>query len=176
MILKLLRHKDTRIFCCHAKSSIHALPDTFSDISGIVDQPDLGSILSDQLSALFTDGIRHDDNGTVTTHCPNQCQTNPLVTAGRLHDDRLLGDLSFSFGRFDHTKGRPRLNRGAHIYCLKLHKNLSILLSCHMMQTNQWSIPHRLKYILINHLFFSFSFHSSYYMPFHLLLQSESTN
>lgn len=154
-----------------------ALPDTFSDISGIVDQPDLGSILSDQLSALFTDGIRHDDNGTVTTHCPNQCQTNPLVTAGRLHDDRLLGDLSFSSAALINTKGQSSFLIEAPTFTASnFTKSEHPPLLSYDAERINGVFPTASMYILINHLFFSFSFHSSYYMPFHLLLQSESTN
>ena len=78
--------------------------------------------VSSAFSPLFTYRIRHDDPGLIAPDSPHQGQADPLVAAGRFHNNGILFYKSFFFRVFYHVIGGPGFNRTAYIQSFKFHK------------------------------------------------------
>ena len=107
-----------------------------------MDQDHLGAVVLHQFPALFADRIRHDDLRLIAAHGPHQSQTDPLVAAGGLHDDRILVDQPLFFRFTDHIVRGPRLDGAAHVQPLELDQDLRAVLFHHAVQADQRRISH----------------------------------
>ena len=148
---KLLRHKHTRIFLLHAQRRLQALINAGTDISGVVDQFDIRSIVAHKFSAFLTHGIRHDDHRMITADRSDQCQTNSLITARRFHNDRVFPDQAFLLSGKYHLIRRTGLDRAADIDSFKFHINIRTVPIHHALQLYHRSVSHSFQNIIINH-------------------------
>ena len=139
---KLLRHKDTRIFLLHAQRRLQALINAGTDISGVVDQFDIRSIVAHKFSAFLTHGIRHDDHRMITADRSDQCQTDSLITTCWLNDNRVFLDQSFPLCCKNHLVRCTGLDRSADIDSFKFHINIRTVLIHHALQLYHRRVSH----------------------------------
>ena len=125
----------------HAKCRLQAFFDAGADVSGVVDQNYLCAVVAYQLSALLADGIRHNDDGAVAFHRAHQRESDPLVAACRLDNDRVLMDQTAFLGVADHIVGSARLDGAAHVQSLKFYKNFRIFRAVHPPEADDGSVP-----------------------------------
>ena len=104
-----------------------------------------------QLPSLLAHRIRHNDLCLIAAHRTYKRQTDPLIAACRLNDDRILVNQPLFFCIANHIICGPGLDRTAHVKSLKFHEDLSASLLRHALQTDQGSISHSFKNIIINH-------------------------
>ena len=88
-VFKLVRNKDTWVFFLHLLRFCNAFFHAFTNIEFIMDQDQLCPVLADQKAPFTADRIRHDDNDFISFHGTNQCQSNSLVAACRLDNNRI---------------------------------------------------------------------------------------
>ena len=124
-IRELLRHKDLRVFPLHPQRRLQALFNSVADVSGVVNQDNLRTVMADKLAAFLADGIGHDDDRTVALDRSDQRKTNALVAAGRLDNDGIRADFAVPLRVFNHLICRARLDRAADIESLKFYQHLS---------------------------------------------------
>ena len=160
-IAELIGHKYPGIFGFHPPGHLNALFDGFPDIAVVMDQPDLSSVLGDQIPALHTDGVGHDNDGLIAFNGSYKSQTDSLIAAGRLHNDGVLFQVPSLFSFLDHLKGDPGLDRTAYVHAFILYQDLCILRPDHPGQADHGCIACCFQYIIINH--FSCLPHASRY-------------
>ena len=119
-----------------------------------MDQHHLGAILLYQLSTLLTDGIRHDDLHRISLYRTYQCNTDPLISAGRLYDDGILPDQPCLLRLTEHIVCCSGLYGTADIDPLIFDQNLCGVLIHHPVQADHRRMADCLQYIIINHFIF----------------------
>ena len=152
---ELLRYKHPGIFFLHAQRRLQALIDAGADITGVMDQPDLCPVMTDELGALLTDRVRHDDDRAVSPDSTDQRQADPLVSARGFHNDRVGTDDSLFFRLHDHVERGPRLDGSAHIEPFDLDQYPGTARFGHSLQLHHGRISDGFQNVIINHNPFS---------------------
>ena len=152
---ELLRYKHPGIFFLHAQRRLQALIDAGADITGVMDQPDLCPVMTDEFGALLTDRVRHDDDRAVSPDSTDQRQADPLVSARGFHNDRVGTDDSLFFRLHDHVERGPRLDGSAHIEPFDLDQYPGTARFGHSLQLHHGRISDGFQNVIINHNPFS---------------------
>ena len=142
-----------RILLTHAQSDLNTFIDAGADITVVMHEHDLGTVMTHQLSPFFTHRVRHDNDRLIAADCTDQCKTNSLVSARRLDDNGIFIYYSGFFSRQDHVKCRSGLDRSSDIQSLKFHIDFSAVFWSNMIEPYQWCPAHRFKYISAEHWF-----------------------
>ena len=150
---KLLGHIHIGIFCRHLGSQFHTSGDAGADISVVMNQDHFRSVAFHQFSPLLADGIRHDDLCLISFHRSDQGKADALIATGGFYNDCSRMDQPFFFRRLDHLLGCSGLDRSSDIDCFKFYQDLCVFWPCHLVQTDQRSIPHCVKHVIIDHVY-----------------------
>lgn len=118
-----------------------------------MDDDHLGAIMAHQLAALLGDRIGHDDDGPVALDRADERKADALVAAGRFHDDGVRFQHATRLGVADHIVCRAGLDRTAHVQPFKLHQDFGRVFRRHVVQPDNRRMPHRVKNVVINHLY-----------------------
>ena len=89
-----------------------------------MDQDDLRAVILHQLSSLLADRIRHNDHRLISLYRADKSQADPLVSTGRLYDNRVLMNKPFLLG------------------CFELYQNFCLIRPRHPVQADEGSISH----------------------------------
>ena len=156
---KLLRNEYPRILRFHLQGPVQAFGDAFSDIPVVMNKDHFGPVMLYELPALLADGIRHDDDRPVAPYRADQSQADSLISARRLHDNRVLMDESLFFRLLYHVPGSPRLDRTSYVEAFKFDKYLRVSGFVHSVQTYDGRVSERIQYRVTDHsCVFSFIF------------------
>ena len=107
-----------------------------------MDQDDLSAVILHQLSSLLADRIRHNDHRLISLYRADKSQADPLVSTGRLYDNRVLMNKPFLLGCFNHIHCCARLDGPAYIHRFELYQNFCLIRPRHPVQADEGSISH----------------------------------
>ena len=111
-------------------------------------QNDLGAVLRNQLAALFTHRVGHDNLDPVSTDGAHQSNADALIAACRLAENRVLGENALRRRVAQHVPGRARLNRTAHVERLDLDENFGTARLGHALEPDDGRASNRIQNVL----------------------------
>ena len=117
-ILKLLRNKDMRVFFLHAQRGMQTFLDARADVARIMDQNDLGTVVTNELSSFLAYRVGHDDDRLKAHNGAHEGKADALITAGRLYYHGVLCYNTAVKGVKDHIVGGSCLYRSAYVKTL----------------------------------------------------------
>ncbi len=108
--------------------------------------------MTDELAAFLADGVGHNDDGAVAPDRAYERESDTLIAARRLDDDRVVVNQTLLLRLNDHIQRGARLDGAAYIERLELDENVSAVLVYHAVQSNQRGLTYRFQYVVINHV------------------------
>ena len=121
-----------------------------------MDQTDFRSVMTHEFCALLTDRIGHNDDRAVTLHRADKCQTDSLIAAGGLHNDRIRTNQAVLFRLLDHIKGCSCLDGTADVESLHFDQETGTSRRRHPLQFDHGCISDSFQNVMINHVNISF--------------------
>ena len=82
-----------------------------------MDQLDLSAVVTDELAAFLADGVGHDDDGAVAPDRAYERESDTLIAARRLDDDRVVVNQTLLLRLNDHIQRGARLDGAARLPC-----------------------------------------------------------
>ena len=90
-IFELLGNIDLGVLVSHLQGELNAFFYTLSDITVIVYRYDFGPVMGNELTALLTYGIGHDDHGLIASYRSNERKAYTLIAACGFYYDTVRG-------------------------------------------------------------------------------------
>ena len=104
IVLELLGDKDVRVLRLELEGGLQAFLDARADVARVVDQLDLRAVVADKLAAFLADGVGHDDNRAVALDSADESESDALIAACRLDDNRVFVNQPVLFRLLDHVE------------------------------------------------------------------------
>ena len=116
-----------------------------------MDQADFRAVVTNQLGPFLADRIRHDDDRPVSLDRSDQGQSDPLVSAGGLHNNRVGSDNAVLLSLLDHIESCPGLDRPSDIKAFHLDQHTGASRLGHALQLDHGCISDSLQNVFVNH-------------------------
>ena len=129
----------------HPHSSVEALLHAGTYIAGIVDQLYLGTIVADNLAPLLAHRVWHYDHSLIAPDCPYKGKAYSLITAGRLHNHRVLVYNTALLRIQNHIPGGAGLYGATNVEPLKLNQHPGRVCAHHPIQLDKRCVSHCIK-------------------------------
>ena len=150
-VRKLFWDEYARVLFRHALGDCGALFDCRTDMSGIMHENDVRTVVLHELAALFAHAVGHYDDRFISFDGSDEGKPDSLVAACRLDDDGIGFEKSTLFGFTDHVCGGARLYGSTYVQGFEFHKDFRHFGRSHAVQAHQRRVPHCIKYRVADH-------------------------